>query len=268
MVLVVATDRALPDAAEAALAGLTGIRDEVDVASVATAGGAARVLKEARLVCVAVDLGLPAAEVDAVLEAVGDRSTNTPVLLFDSAGNGANGSRLYEAHRHRCRLEVVRSAAHAVERLTLHVLTDAPRPAAGLDASAETEAELPRFDGEKVLVIDDDIRNVFALTSALELQGLTVMHAGTGQEGIELLGQHDDIALVLIDIMMPGMDGYATTARIRRIDRFKELPIIAVTARAMTGDREKSLAAGTNEHVTKPVDIGGLLGLIKSMIAS
>ncbi len=254
----------LRGAAESALAGLTGIRDRVDVVSARTAAGAARTLAGPGLVCVAVDASLPAAESAAILDAVSNRSSSTPVLLFDSGTNGGTGPRLHEAYRRRCRLEIVHSAAQAVERLTLHLLTDAPRPAA--DGSTETEAELPRFDGEKVLVIDDDIRNVFALTSALELQGLTVMHAGTGREGIELLTQHEDIALVLMDIMMPGMDGYATTGRIRRLERFKDLPIIAVTARAMTGDREKSLVAGTNEHVTKPVDVGGLLGLIRTMI--
>jgi CheY-like chemotaxis protein len=101
----------------------------------------------------------------------------------------------------------------------------------------------------------------------LELQGLTVVYAGNGREGIELLDQHQDIALVLMDIMMPGMDGYATTARIRQLERFRDVPIIAVTAKAMKGDREKSLAAGTNEHVTKPVDVGELLVMIRAMIS-
>ena len=106
-----------------------------------------------------------------------------------------------------------------------------------------------------------------ALTSALELHGLNVLYADNGHTGIEMLTQHDDVALVLMDIMMPGMDGYATTARIRKLTRFADLPIIAVTAKAMKGDREKSLAAGTNEHVTKPVDVDRLLGMIQSMLA-
>ena len=254
-------------AAQSALDGLAGTRERRDVAAARSAAAAAHVLSGHRPVCVLLDLGLPASEVDAVLEAVGDRSASIPVLLFEPAEHDGASERVHAVNGGRRRLETVRSVGQAVERLTLHLLTGTPRtPGAGGDP-ADAEAGLPRFDGEKVLVIDDDIRNVFALTSALELQGLTVLHAGNGRDGIELLTQHDDIALVLMDIMMPGMDGYAATARIRRLERFRNLPIIAVTAKAMTGDREKSLAAGTNEHVTKPVDVSGLLDLIKTMIS-
>jgi CheY-like chemotaxis protein len=189
------------------------------------------------------------------------------VLLYESAAHDGRGDWLRAEYAGRCQAETVRSANQVVERLTLHLLTGMPRAGAATPENSENERELPRFDGEKVLVVDDDIRNVFALTSALELQGLTVVYAGNGREGIELLDQHQDIALVLMDIMMPGMDGYATTARIRQLERFRDVPIIAVTAKAMKGDREKSLAAGTNEHVTKPVDVGELLVMIRAMIS-
>jgi signal transduction histidine kinase len=119
-----------------------------------------------------------------------------------------------------------------------------------------------RFDGEKVLIVDDDIRNVFALTSVLETYGLAVLYAENGREGIEVLEQHEDVALVLMDIMMPEMDGYATTEAIRAMPQFAGLPIIALTAKAMKGDREKSLAAGASDHVTKPVDTDHLLGVM------
>ncbi|WP_407288088.1 HAMP domain-containing protein [Streptomyces sp. BP-8] len=119
------------------------------------------------------------------------------------------------------------------------------------------------FHGEKVLIVDDDIRNVFALTSVLEQHGLSVLYAENGREGIEVLEQHDDIVLVLMDIMMPEMDGYATTAAIRRMPQFAGLPIIALTAKAMKGDREKSIDSGASDYVTKPVDTDHLLSVME-----
>ncbi|MFG2141799.1 HAMP domain-containing protein [Streptomyces sp. NPDC048650] len=119
------------------------------------------------------------------------------------------------------------------------------------------------FHGEKVLIVDDDIRNVFALTSVLEQHGLSVLYAENGREGIEVLEQHDDVVLVLMDIMMPEMDGYATTAAIRRMPQFAGLPIIALTAKAMKGDREKSIDSGASDYVTKPVDTDHLLSVME-----
>ncbi|MFE7212699.1 HAMP domain-containing protein [Streptomyces sp. NPDC001698] len=119
-----------------------------------------------------------------------------------------------------------------------------------------------RFGGEKVLIVDDDIRNVFALTSVLEQHGLSVLYAENGREGIEVLEQHDDVAVVLMDIMMPEMDGYATTTAIRRMPQFAGLPIIALTAKAMKGDREKAIESGASDYVTKPVDPDHLLSVM------
>jgi signal transduction histidine kinase len=119
------------------------------------------------------------------------------------------------------------------------------------------------FSGEKVLIVDDDIRNVFALTSVLEQYGLTVLYAENGREGIEVLEQYDDIAVVLMDIMMPEMDGYATTTAIRKMPQFAGLPIIALTAKAMKGDREKAIDSGASDYVTKPVDTDHLLTLME-----
>ncbi len=120
-----------------------------------------------------------------------------------------------------------------------------------------------RFNGEQVLIVDDDIRNVFALTSVLEQYGLTVLYAENGREGIEVLEQHEDVALVLMDIMMPEMDGYATMKAIRRMPQFASLPIVALTAKAMKGDKEKSLEAGATDHVTKPVETDHLLAVMR-----
>jgi HAMP domain-containing protein/signal transduction histidine kinase/ActR/RegA family two-component response regulator len=119
------------------------------------------------------------------------------------------------------------------------------------------------FHGEKVLIVDDDIRNVFALTSVLEQHGLSVLYAENGREGVEVMEQHDDVTVVLMDIMMPEMDGYATTTAIRRMPQFAGLPIIALTAKAMKGDREKALESGASDYVTKPVDPDHLLSVME-----
>ncbi|MER5888972.1 HAMP domain-containing protein [Streptomyces sp. NPDC001941] len=158
------------------------------------------------------------------------------------------------------------------------VAPEAPRPAlpgqpAGAAAPQERwpavaqEEPEPRrvfeFGGEKVLIVDDDIRNVFALTSVLEQHGLSVLYAENGREGIEVLEQHDDVTVVLMDIMMPEMDGYATTTAIRRMPQFAGLPIIALTAKAMKGDREKAIESGASDYVTKPVDPDHLLSVME-----
>jgi signal transduction histidine kinase/HAMP domain-containing protein len=125
-----------------------------------------------------------------------------------------------------------------------------------------------RFNGETVLIVDDDVRNVFALTNALEQCGLVVRYAANGRIGIDALERTERVDVVLMDIMMPEMDGYATMRAIRRMERFAALPIIALTAKAMQGDREKALEAGASEYVTKPVDIDRLLGLIREWLGS
>ena len=117
--------------------------------------------------------------------------------------------------------------------------------------------------GRRVLVIDDDARNVFAITSTLELHGMAVTQAPNGRKGIEALLTADDTDLILMDVMMPEMDGYATMAKIRQMPTFATLPIIAVTARAMPGDKEKSIAAGASDYVTKPVDTDELLACME-----
>ncbi|MFF9196055.1 HAMP domain-containing protein [Streptomyces sp. NPDC014779] len=135
------------------------------------------------------------------------------------------------------------------------------------EVADERPAAEPRptytFAGEKVLIVDDDIRNVFALTSVLEQHGLAVLYAENGREGIEVLEQHEDVSVVLMDIMMPEMDGYATTTAIRRMPQFAGLPIIALTAKAMKGDREKAIESGASDYVTKPVDPDYLLSVME-----
>ncbi|WP_147201291.1 ATP-binding protein, partial [Pseudonocardia asaccharolytica] len=123
-----------------------------------------------------------------------------------------------------------------------------------------------RLDGVTVLIVDDDVRNVFALTSALELHGLRVLYADTGIEGIRLLTEHPEVDIVLMDAMMPDLDGNETTRRIRRLPQGRGLPVVFLTAKAMPGDRESSLAAGASDYITKPVDIDRLLAVMASWV--
>jgi signal transduction histidine kinase/response regulator RpfG family c-di-GMP phosphodiesterase/HAMP domain-containing protein len=119
------------------------------------------------------------------------------------------------------------------------------------------------LQGKKVLVIDDDIRNVFALTSTLEQRGMKVVYAENGREGIDRLHQHPNTDLILLDIMMPEMDGYETARAIRAMPRFEDLPIISLTAKAMKGDREKAIEAGASDYITKPVDVDQLVSMMR-----
>ncbi|MGH3470390.1 MAG: response regulator, partial [Thermocrispum sp.] len=127
------------------------------------------------------------------------------------------------------------------------------------DNPAGEQPTYARLDGRKILLVDDDFRNVLAIAGMLEFYGMTVLHAANGRRGIEQLLANEDLDLILMDVMMPEMDGYATTTAIREMPRFADLPIIAVTAKAMEGDREKSLASGASDYVTKPVDADELL---------
>ncbi|MES1246556.1 MAG: response regulator, partial [Actinomycetota bacterium] len=114
-----------------------------------------------------------------------------------------------------------------------------------------------------LLIIDDDIRNIYSLASGLETHGAEVIHAERGAEGIALLEQNPGIDVALIDIMMPEMDGYETMRAVRDIPEFKQLPIISLTAKAMKGDREKSIASGASDYITKPVDTDQLMSLMR-----
>nr|WP_244167772.1 HAMP domain-containing protein [Micromonospora chaiyaphumensis] len=170
-------------------------------------------------------------------------------------------------------LEILGSLDELRERIVLHLTADAPErvpsfTAPVADRSPVSEPVVRELSGRKVLVVDDDARNVFALTNILELHGMDVVYAENGRKGIETLMRHDDIDLVLMDVMMPEMDGYAATAAIRAMPRYADLPIIAVTAKAMRGDREKSISSGASDYVTKPVDAEDLLTCIHRWLTS
>jgi signal transduction histidine kinase/ActR/RegA family two-component response regulator len=152
---------------------------------------------------------------------------------------------------------------HAGSKAAGH-LDDTPGPAVPPPDTLAVPDDALR--GVKLLIVDDDVRNVFALTSVFERCGAEVRYAENGREGIDVLERNEDIALVLMDVMMPELDGYATTAAIRRMPQFTDLPIIAVTAKAMKGDREKTIAAGASDYITKPVDTAHLLAVMRSWL--
>jgi CheY-like chemotaxis protein len=135
------------------------------------------------------------------------------------------------------------------------------------DSSASTMKPLAELAGAKVLIVDDDIRNIFSLTSVLESHDVEVLHAERGKDGILILEQTPGVDVALIDIMMPDMDGYETMQQIRRLPELADLPLIAVTAKAMKGDRQKCLDAGASDYIAKPVDIELLLALLRVWVA-
>jgi CheY-like chemotaxis protein len=122
--------------------------------------------------------------------------------------------------------------------------------------------------GKRVLVVDDDIRNIFALTAMLERQEMDVISVDSGQEALDTLGGRTDIDIALVDVMMPEMDGYVTMSKMREIPGFQDRPIIALTAKAMKGDREKCIEAGASDYIAKPVDTPELLSMLKTWLAS
>jgi len=161
------------------------------------------------------------------------------------------------------------------------IVKDARSPERLLDETAlflhRVEAQLPLerrrvleqlhsadavFQGRKVLIVDDDVRNVFALASVLESYGMEVAYAENGREGLEKLGEQP-FDLVLMDLMMPELDGYETIRALRERDEFRRLPVIALTAKAMKGDRERSIQAGASDYITKPVDTDQLVSLMR-----
>ncbi|HEY4017481.1 MAG TPA: response regulator, partial [Pseudonocardiaceae bacterium] len=192
---------------------------------------------------------------------------DVPVLAHHSRPLTAERDQELRARMASHPLEVITSLDELRARISAHLNGDwqhgvlAETVADNLaDLSGTADAELA---GRGVLVVDDDARNVYALTSILELHGMRVLQAENGKTGIDTLNGHPEIDLVLMDVMMPEMDGYSATAAIRAMPEYRELPIIAVTAKAMPGDREKSIDSGATDYVTKPVDANDLIRCIK-----
>ncbi|AHH98015.1 HAMP domain-containing protein [Kutzneria viridogrisea] len=221
----------------------------VGVAAVTTPDEAVRLVAGGPCTAVLVDLSLPDARALTLLKRLAESpvAQGVPVLAHATRELSPAQRRLLDA-----------------QRLPVQILSTVDDVRSGLgELLAGPEPTGEELAGRRVLVVDDDVRNVFAIAGALELAGLTVLHAPNGRKGIELLLGDEPVDLILMDVMMPELDGYATTAAIREMPRFAELPIIAVTAKAMQGDREKSLASGASDYVTKPVDVDELLDCMR-----
>ena len=246
---------------------LVGGDGDVEIVAVGSSEEALAALDtEAPFDCMVLDLKLPKMTGFALLEKVktDERSQSLPVIVY----TGTELTRREETKLKRYAETIVVKDARSPERLLdetslfLHrvesKLPDSKRRM--LEQLHNTDA---LFVGRKVLIVDDDVRNVFALTSALEANGMEVLFAENGREGIEALKKAGDVDLVLMDVMMPELDGYQTTQVIRKLPKFAKLPIIALTAKAMKGDRERSIAAGASDYITKPVDTDQLLSLMR-----
>ncbi len=220
--------------------------------------------------CVVLDLALPDASAFAFLDRIRERPDLQDIPVLAHPSRSTAHERLAQVRFRTHRLESLRSLDDLRERITLYLSADHPGDVLPLRGAPNAPAELlpvpdtstyPGLRDRTILVIDDDIRNVFAITSMLELHDLMVIHAPNGRMGIDVL-LATAVDLILMDVMMPEMDGYATMEVIRNMPRFASLPIIAVTAKAMQSDREKCLAAGATDYITKPVDTEELLTCI------
>jgi signal transduction histidine kinase/HAMP domain-containing protein/CheY-like chemotaxis protein len=264
--------------AHSAVSDLTGIGGPVQVRTAVSAEQGIEALSGAPHQCVVLDLGLPDASAFAFLERLREEPElhRVPVLAHTRDGVDSAQARLARLRFGSQSLELLPSLDDLRERITLHLSTAQPEHVPELisETRADTRARVPAqaagheaLRGRRVLVIDDDARNVFAITSTLELHGITVTQAPDGRKGIETLLGSEEPDLILMDVMMPELDGYATMQEIRQMPPFAALPIIAVTARAMPGDREKSIAAGASDYVTKPVDTDELLACMERWLA-
>jgi CheY-like chemotaxis protein len=244
---------------------LLGYKD-IDVTVAATGSEALDLVTRESFDCVVLDLRLPDMSGFDILERMRDipEVTDLPVVVF----TGKELSPEEDARLHTLARSVVVKGVESPERLLDETALFLHRVVANLPPEKQKMLDrLHRSDealvGKKVLVVDDDMRNIFALSSVLERRGMAVLTAGTGREAISMLESTPDVAIVLMDIMMPEMDGYATMQVIRQNPSFRRLPIIALTAKAMKGDREKCLEAGASEYLAKPVNTEQLLSALR-----
>jgi HAMP domain-containing protein/CheY-like chemotaxis protein/GAF domain-containing protein len=254
-----------------AIVELVGTGDDVDVTAVGTSEEALRALGETEFDCMVLDLKLPDMTGFALLEQLKEspRFETLPVIVY----TGKDLTRSEETQLKRYAEAIVVKDARSPERLLdetslfLHRV-EARLPQAKRRMLEQLHSAEEVFKGKKVLIVDDDVRNVFALTSMLEANGMDVVFAENGREGIETLRGNPDVDLVLMDIMMPEMDGYEAMEAVRRMPEFDQLPIISLTAKAMKGDRERSIASGASDYITKPVDNDQLLSLMRVWLYS
>ncbi|MGB6806875.1 MAG: HAMP domain-containing protein [Pseudolabrys sp.] len=243
--------------------------DDVEIETAGTGRDALAALRRHPADCVVLDLRLPDMSGFEVLEQLGADETlsEVPVVVF----TGRELSAEEDARLHTMARSIVVKGVESPERLLdetalfLHrVVTDLPIEKQRMLERLTTSDE--DLVSRTVLLVDDDARNIFALSSVLERRGMRVLTATTGNEAIKLIESNNDIAIVLMDIMMPEMDGYQTMEEIRKNANFRRLPIIALTAKAMKRDREKCLDAGASDYLAKPVNTEQLLSALRSWL--
>ncbi|MGW8392981.1 HAMP domain-containing protein [Pseudoduganella sp. HUAS MS19] len=239
---------------------------DVDITAVGTGQEALAALHASHFDCMVLDLTLPDISGFELLDMIGkdQRLRDLPIVI----NTAKELNRKEVAKLKRYAKTIVIKDARSPERLLdetalfLH-RSQASLPEAQRRMLEEVHAADAGLAGRKVLIVDDDLRNIFALSSLLERQQMLVSFAENGRDGIEVLERDPTIEIVLMDIMMPEMDGYDTMRAIRRIPKFRSLPIITLTAKAMKGDRDKCIAAGASDYITKPVDVAQLLSLMR-----
>ena len=243
--------------------------DDIEIVTAGTGAEGLDLLNEQRFDCVVLDLRLPDMSGFEVLEALrsDDSLSEIPVIVF----TGRELSAEEDSQLHTMARSIVVKGVESPERLLDETSLFLHRVVTQLPADKQQMIErLHRSDedllGKVALLVDDDARNIFALSSMLERRGMRVLTAANGSEAIRLVNSTPDVAIVLMDIMMPDMDGYQTIAAIRGDPSFRRLPIIALTAKAMKGDREKSLEAGASEYMAKPVNTEQLLSAMRSWL--
>jgi CheY-like chemotaxis protein len=223
-------------------------------------------LKEQTFDCVVVDLGLPDMSGSALIETARKELglNDLPIIVY----TGRDLTKKEAAELNKIADAVIVKDVSSIDKLLDETALFLHRVEANLPQDKRRRLENihssdSALAGKKVLIVDDDIRNIFALTSFLERHNMVVIYAENGKDAVDMLGKTTDVDAVLMDVMMPGMDGYETMRAIRKNKRFKSLPIIAVTAKAMRGDREKCIEAGASDYITKPVDVDQLLSLMR-----
>jgi CheY-like chemotaxis protein len=216
--------------------------------------------------CVVISPGLPDIPLTELLERIRMQGSHPelPIIVYTGGDLSPFEERELKRTCEDTVVKVVRTSERLLEETAVFLnrreedLTDRQKLVIGQSRRRDR-----MLSGGKVLIIDDDVRNIFALTSGLERHRLKVLNAESGQAGIELLTSNPDVDVVLMDIMMPEMDGYETTKAIRQIPQFRNLPIIALTAKAMKGDREKCISAGASDYIPKPVILEELVSLLR-----
>jgi signal transduction histidine kinase/CheY-like chemotaxis protein len=240
--------------------------DDIEITAVGFAQDALDLLRENVYDCMIIDLKLPDMLGNDLLKRMSteDICSFPPVIVY----TGRNLTRDEETELLKYSRSIIIKGARSPERLLDEVTLFLHKVESKLSSERQKMLRTARsrdkvFEGRKILVVDDDVRNIFALTSALEHKGAVVEIARNGREAINKLNDVDDIDLVLMDVMMPEMDGYEATVEIRKDPRWRKLPIIAVTAKAMRDDQERCLQAGSNDYLSKPIDLDRLFSLIR-----